>query len=121
MIIGVIMMALGLKKVLGYVGGDEGHVLADPIYGVPLAALYGGAALYLLAHVAFTWYVVGLASRERIGLVVLVLVLVPLVAVLPALLTLAVLAVVLGGLIAWETMRYAEVRHQIRHDRPHGH
>ncbi|MGQ0776273.1 MAG: low temperature requirement protein A [Pseudonocardiales bacterium] len=121
MIIGVIMMALGLKKVLGYVGGDDGHVLADPIYGVPLAALYGGAALYLLAHVVFKWYVAGLVNRERIAVVVLVLALIPLVALLPALLTLAVLAVVLGALLARETHRYAEARHQIRHDRAHGH
>ncbi|MGH3939449.1 MAG: low temperature requirement protein A [Pseudonocardiaceae bacterium] len=121
MVIGVIMMALGLKKVLGYVGGDDGHVLTDPIYGVPLVALYGGAALYLLAHVAFKWYVAGSVNRERITVVVLVLVLIPLVALLPALLTLAVLAVVLGALLAWETHRYAEVRHQIRHDHTHGH
>jgi low temperature requirement protein LtrA len=121
MVIGVIMMALGLKKVLGYVGGDEGHVLTDPIYGVPLAALYGGAALYLLAHVVFKWYVAGPVNRERIAVVVLVLVLIPLVAVLPALLTLAVLATMLGALIAWETIRYGEVRHQIRHGTAHGH
>ncbi len=121
MVIGVIMMSLGLKKVLGYVGGDDRHLLADPIYGVPLVALYGGAALYLLAHVAFKWYVAGLVNRERIAVVALVLVLIPLVALLPALLTLAVLAVVLGALITWETHRYAVVRHQIRHDRTHGH
>jgi low temperature requirement protein LtrA len=116
MIIGVIMMALGLKKVLGYVGGDDGHVLADPIYGIPLVALYGGAALYLLTHVVFKWYVAGPLNRERIAVVVLILALIPLVAVAPALLTLAVLAVVLGALLAWETSRYAELRHQIRHD-----
>ncbi|MGH3874854.1 MAG: low temperature requirement protein A [Pseudonocardiaceae bacterium] len=119
MIIGVIMMALGLKKVLGYVGGGDGQLLTDPIYGVPLATLYGGAALYLLAHVAFKWYVAGSVNRERIALVTLMLVLIPLVARLPALLTLAVLAAVLGALIAWETIRYAEIRHQIRHDRAH--
>jgi low temperature requirement protein LtrA len=121
MVIGVIMMSLGLKKVLGYVGGEDGHVLADPIYGVPLAALYGGAGLYLLAHVLFKWYVAGPVNRERIGVVVLVLALIPLVARLPALLTLAILAVALGALIAWETIRYAQVRDQIRHDRTHGH
>jgi low temperature requirement protein LtrA len=116
MVIGVIMMALGLKKILGYVGGDDGHGLADPISGVPLAALYGGAALYLLAHVVFKWYVTGSINRERIAVVALVLVLIPLVTLLPALLTLTVLAVVLGALLAWETNRYAQIRHQIRHN-----
>jgi low temperature requirement protein LtrA len=77
MVIGVIMMALGLKKVLGYVGGDEGHTLTDPIYGIPLAALYGGAALYLLAHVGFKRYVTGTLSVHRLAVVVLVVALAP--------------------------------------------
>ena len=119
MIIGVIVMALGLKKILGYVGGDSEHGLTHPIYGVPLACLYGGAALYLLTHVAFKWYVAGLANRERIAVVVLILMLIPLAAHLPALLTLALLAVVLAALVAWETHRYANERHQIRHQIRH--
>jgi low temperature requirement protein LtrA len=94
MLMGIIMMSLGLKKVLGYVGGDDGHMLADPIRGVPLAALYGGAALYLLAHVGFTQYLTGRLNRERLAVVVLLLVLVPVVAMLPALASLAVLAAV---------------------------
>ncbi len=47
---------------------------------------------------------------------VLLLVLIPPVVLLPALLTLAVLAVVLGALLAWETNQYAQIRLQIRHD-----
>jgi low temperature requirement protein LtrA len=115
MVVGVIVMAVGLKKVLSYVGGEGGHVLADPISGVPLVCLYGGAALYLLTHVAFKWYVAGLVNRERIVVVALILVLVPLVTRLPALLTLTMLALVLTALIAWETRQYAEERHQVRH------
>ncbi len=38
MILGIIMMSLGLKKVLLSVGGGEGHTIADPIYGLPLIA-----------------------------------------------------------------------------------
>lgn len=45
--------------------------------------------------------VAGPVNRGRIAVVVLVLVLIPLVAVLPALLTLAMLAAALGALIAW--------------------
>jgi low temperature requirement protein LtrA len=120
MLIGIIMMSLGLKKVLGYVGGDDGHTLADPIRGVPLAALYGGAALYLLAHVGFTRYLKGRLNTERLAVVVL-LVLVPVVALLPALASLAVLAAVLCALIGYETHRYAPLRHQIRHHPAHEH
>ncbi len=121
MIIGIIMMALGLKMVLSYVAGDDGHTLADPIYGVPLAALYGGAALYLLAHVGFKVCLTGSVSRARLTVVVLLIALTPLVAGLPALATLTVLAAVLVALIAYETVRYAEQRHAIRHDPAHGH
>jgi low temperature requirement protein LtrA len=114
MIIGVVMMALGLKKVLGYVGGEDGHTLADPIYGVPLAALYGSAALYLLAHVGFKHHLTGSLNVERLVVVALLLVLIPLAAMLPALLTLTVLAVLLCALIAYETHRYAEERRTVR-------
>jgi low temperature requirement protein LtrA len=120
MVIGVIMMSLGLKKVLGYVGGDEGHTLADPIYGLPLVALYGGAALYLLAHVGFKAYLTGTLSRVRLGVAVLLVALIPVVAVLPALVTLAVLAVVLCVLVWWETHHYAEERDRLRHHGAHG-
>jgi low temperature requirement protein LtrA len=114
MVAGIVLMALGLKKVLGYVGGEEGHTVADPIYGIPLAALYGGAALYLLGHVGFTRYVAGSLNVERLVVVVLLLALLPVVAMLPALVTLAVLAVVLAALIGYETFRHAEQRREVR-------
>lgn len=115
MIIGIIMMSLGLKKAIGYVAGVDEHALADPIYGIPLAALYGGAALYLLAHVGFKYLMTGSLNVERIVVIVLILVLIPVVANLPALATLGVLTVVLVALIGFETYRYAELRHEIRH------
>lgn len=114
MVAGIILMSLGLKKVLGYVGGEEGHTVADPIYGLPLAALYGGAALYLLGHVGFKWYLTRSLNLERLVVAVVLLVLIPLVSMLPALVSLAVLAVVLTALIGFETFRYAEQRREIR-------
>ena len=45
-------MSLGLKKASATSRGSTAYA-ADPIYGVPMAALFGGAALYLLAHVCF--------------------------------------------------------------------
>jgi low temperature requirement protein LtrA len=114
MVAGIVLMALGLKKVLGYVGGEDGHTVADPIYGIPLAALYGGAALYLLGHVGFKRYLTGSLNLERLVVVVVLLALIPVMAMLPALATLAVLAVVLSALIGYETFRYAEQRRQVR-------
>jgi hypothetical protein len=59
----------------------------------------------------------GNLSQARLGVVVLLLALTPLVALLPALLTLAVLAVILCALVGWETHHYAELRRGIRHGR----
>ncbi len=115
MVIGIIFLSLGLKKVLGYVAGDDDHTLADPLYGYPLYALYGGAALFLAAHTAFTWLMARALKRERLAVVVLLVALIPLVSLLPALVTLLVLAAVLVALLGWETHRYAEQRHIIRH------
>jgi low temperature requirement protein LtrA len=119
MVVGVIVLALGLKKVLGYVGGQQGHTLADHLYGVPLVALYGGAAMYLLALVAFKRRTIEQVSWVRLGVGVALLALIPVVGLLPALATLTVLAVVLVGLIAYETRAYAEIRDSARHE-PHG-
>ena len=47
MIAGIILLALGLKKLLEYVGDAAHHDLADPLPTLPLAAMYGGVALYL--------------------------------------------------------------------------
>src|SRR3954465_13240088 len=45
MVAGIVLLALGLKKTFAHV--------EDPLKLVPAAALLGGTALYLLAHVAF--------------------------------------------------------------------
>lgn len=88
---------------------------------MPLAALYGGAALYLLAHVRLKVCLTGSVNRARLTVIALLVALTPLVAGLPALATLAVLTAVLVTLIAYETVRYAVQRHAIRHDTAHGH
>jgi low temperature requirement protein LtrA len=115
MVIGVILMSLGLKKVLLYIGGGEGHSLSDPLYGIPLAALYGGAVLYLFAHVGFTWCVLRSYNPVRLVVGVLLLAVMPLVAALPAMAALGVLAVVLSALVVYEVHHYREVRHHVRH------
>jgi low temperature requirement protein LtrA len=119
MVVGIIMMALGLKKALEYTGDEEHHTLADPLYGVPLAALYGGAALYLLAHVGFKWYMTRSLNVERLVLGAVLLAIAPLMTMLPAMASLGVLAALLVALIGWETHRHAEERHRIRHAEGH--
>ena len=92
MVIGIIFLSLGLKKVLSYVGGDDGHTLTDPLYGLPLIALYGGTSLYLLAHVAFRWRNTHTVNPHRTIVAVLLLALIPVGALLPAMATLGLLA-----------------------------
>jgi low temperature requirement protein LtrA len=112
MVVGIVYLALGLKKVLEYVAD---HPLSDPLKGVALAALYGGVTLYLLGHVAFRLRNVGSVNWPRVGVALALLALIPAAAQLPAIAALALLAAVLVGLVAFEAVRYAEARHAIRH------
>ncbi len=115
MVLGIIFLSLGLKKVLSYVGGDEGHSLSDPLYGIPLVCLYGGVALYLLSHVAFRWRNVHTFNVHRTVVALLLLALIPLLTSVPALASLALLTAVLVALIAYEAVRFAQARDEVRH------
>ncbi len=115
MVIGVIFIALGLKKVLGYVGGADGHQLGDPLGGFAVISLYGGTALHLSAHVAFRWRNTHTGNPHRTIAAGLLLALIPVALTLPALAALAVLVAVLVGLIAYEATRFAAPRDRLRH------
>ena len=108
MVAAIVLVALGMKSTLAHVG--------DPLEWETATALVGGAALYLLAHVAFKLreprHVQRAAARRRgrarwrssrsaheVD----------------ALVTVAVVAAVLWRLIAFETVRYAETRAEVRH------
>ena len=67
MIAGIILGSLGLKKVLEYVADTSHHELSDPLATLPLWALYGGTAVYLLAHVAFRFRIWHHVSWQRGG------------------------------------------------------
>ena len=115
MMIGIVMLALGLKKVLEYVGDTEHHTITDKLYGVPLWALYGGAAVYLLAHVGFAYRCYRSFKVFRLVTALVLVALVPIVANLPALWSLGVLAVVVIALNTVESIRYRSARDEIRH------
>lgn len=115
MIVGIIAISLGLKKVLYYVGDSSHHTLKDALYGIPLYSLYGGVVLYLIALVGFKHYATGVVTVPRVVAAAVLLALIPLACALPALASLSLLFVVLIGLIAWETVRFAQPRNEIRH------
>jgi low temperature requirement protein LtrA len=106
MVAGIVLVALGFKKTLGHV-----H---EHLHLVPATALLGGTALYLLAHVAFRWRNVHRLTYARLGVAGLCVVLIALAVQIPAIATLAVLAAVLVSLIAYERVRFAELRQRLR-------
>jgi low temperature requirement protein LtrA len=107
MVAGIVLGALGLKKTLGDVG--------EPLKLVPAAALLGGVALYLLAHVAFRLRNVHSLNRQRLLCALVLVAFVPVGVELPALATLALMAGLLVALIAYEAVRFAEARDRVRH------
>jgi low temperature requirement protein LtrA len=116
MIAGVVLMALGLEEVMGQVGGDHGHTVDDALAILPLVAMYGGVALFLVSHVAFTFRVERLVKVRRVIAAAVLLALIPVGARLAALGALALLFAVMALLIAMESIRFAEARERIRHE-----
>jgi low temperature requirement protein LtrA len=108
MVVGIVLIALGMKKTLAHV--------EDPLKLVPGFALLGGVAIYLLAHVAFRYRHIHTINTRRLGLAVVLLALVPVAVELPALATLAILTALLVALIIYETRSYGESRNRIRHE-----
>jgi len=107
MVAGIVLAALGMKKTLGDIG--------EPLKLVVAVAMMSGAALYLLAHVAFRLRNVHSLSKPRLTSAALCLMLIPVATELPALATLSILATLMVGLVAFETLRYAKARDRIRH------
>jgi low temperature requirement protein LtrA len=111
MVAGIVLVALGLKKTLGDV--------EEPLKLVPAVGALGGTALYLLAHVAFRWRNVHRFSIQRLLCALALLALIPAATELPALATLAILTAALAVVIAYETIRFAELRDRLRHQIVH--
>src|SRR4029453_2624201 len=88
MVAGIVLVALGLKKTLEHVD--------DPLKVVPAAALLGGLAVYLIAHVFFRYRNVHRISWQRLTAAVLLVALLPVAVEIAALLTAAIAAVVLA-------------------------
>ena len=107
MIAGIGLIAVGLKVTLVDVNAS--------LKLVPAAALLGGAAVYLLAQVAFRLRNMHTLSGRRLICALVLLALLPAATALPALATLGILAALLAALIAYEAIRYADSRDHIRH------
>jgi low temperature requirement protein LtrA len=107
MVAGIALIAVGMKLTIEHV--DVSLKL------VPAVALLGGAAMYLLAHVAFRLRNMHTLSGRRLVCSLVLLALLPAATALPAIATLGILAALLSALIAYEALRYADSRDRIRH------
>jgi len=107
LVAGIVLFAFGLKTTLGHAGQE--------LATVPAVGLCGGAALYLLGHVAFLFRTTGRLWRRRtIGAIVL-LALIPAAVAVPALAALGLVAAVCSSVVAYEAIRRREHRTQVRH------
>ena len=106
MIAGIVLVALGIKKTLAHVD--------QPLDVIPAVALCGGTALYLIGHVGFRLRDLGSVNVPRLLLALVCCALVLVAMRVPAITTLATLAVLLAALGALETYQYHDVRRTLR-------
>src|SRR5262245_29168679 len=117
MVAGIVLFAMSLKKTLG---AYDKHL--DP---VPLAALCGGLALYLFAHILLRLRIAGAigsstrflwrVGRGRPVAMLALLAFWPFAGGVPALAALMVVAAIFVSLITYEAILYREPRARIRH------
>lgn len=115
MAFGIVLLAVGLKKATQYVGDEVEHDLSDPMPVFATYSLLAGVALFVLALVLFRIRVVHSASKSRLIAAAVLIVAGLVVTGLPALAVVAICAAVMAGLVAFEAVHYAELRHRVRH------
>ena len=106
LVAGIVLLALGVKKVVGHVD--------SPLETVPAVALCGGVALYLLAHIAFRFRNVGSVNRQRALVAAICLALIPLALNADAVFALAAITTVCVALIVYEAVHFREARERVR-------
>jgi low temperature requirement protein LtrA len=107
MVAGIVIFAFGVKVTLAYV---HAHLAS-----LPAVALTGGVALYLVALSGLKRRNIGSWNYPRLVASALLAGVAPLATQIPALASLALVAAIACGLVAYETVRYAESRDRIRH------
>jgi low temperature requirement protein LtrA len=106
MVAGVILFALGVKKAL-----PHAH---DSLDWAPAAALCGGVALYLVAHILFRLRNVGTLNRQRLVAATLLAAMIALASTVSALVLLALVSATTTSLVGYEAVRFRESRQRVR-------
>ena len=112
MIAGIVLVALGVKKTIGDVG--------EPLKTAPAVALFGGVALYYAGHIGFRFRNTRTLYRGRLVAFVVCLALIPLATEVDALVALGLAAALTSAVVAYEVLRYADARRQLRHQHAAG-
>jgi low temperature requirement protein LtrA len=112
LVAGIVLVAVGLHEVL--VHPDE------PLVAATTAALFGGTAVYLLAHAAFYRRCTGNVKPHRLAMGVLLAALAPVGTVIDALPALLLVTGLVVALLVYENARYATSRREIRRELAHG-
>ena len=105
MIAGIVLLALGIKKVLLDTG--------EPLKLVPAVALCAGPAIYLLGHIAFRLRNVHTLNKQRLVIAIVLLAQIPLVHRIDALAALALVTAIRVGLVTYEYVRFHEHRQDL--------
>jgi len=108
LVAGIVLVALGMKTAIAH---DDEH-----LHDVAAFALLGGVATYLLGLVAFRYRHVHSVNRQRLGLAIVLLLLVPVATQLPAVICLAIVDVLIWLMIVFELRGYGPGRVQVRHE-----
>ena len=88
--------------------------VSDSLAAVPAFGLFGGIAVYMLAHVALRLRIGGGLGRGRPVASVVLLLLLPLGTVVPAIAALGIVAAVCVGVIVYEFLAHRQERAWIR-------
>jgi low temperature requirement protein LtrA len=106
LVIGIVLVALAMKKTLAHV--------EDPLDTIPALGLFGGSALYLLAYGAIRLRVARTLSRGRSVTAIIFVALLPVATAVPALVALALATAVWVSLHVYEFVWWREARAQTR-------
>lgn len=106
MVAGIVLLALGLKEVVGDPGGELSSYKA--------AALVGGPALYLAAQVAFKYRGVHTVTLHRLVVAALLIGVACVGSAVPGWVALLAVVTVLWATIAFEHRHYSDMRIEVR-------
>ena len=108
LVAGIVLVAFGMKVTIGH------H--SEHLPDVPASALLGGLALYLTGLVSFRYRHVKTLNRQRLGLAIVLVLLIPVATAVPSLISLAAAVLLIWAMIAYEHRGYGPGRDRLRRE-----